>query len=313
MNELQSILLSERPLLISSDGYRRLMVGAFPMVQPTESLLRPQTYREESREAFSRIVETLVAQPDDNPDVNITMDYDSQELHPDTVAYHRVWGLVTAASRWYFSSQQLERDLMAAEQNPLISSHLLHVNSPGGEAWYLDRLSATLRQLSKPVVTLYEMCCSAAYHIGCHGSRVYATTQFDFVGCIGTMVSFYDFQGYYEQLGIKLIKAKADGSDLKNKMFDDLRQGKPQQYIDEVLNPLNDRLLQTVKAQRPQLAKLDDDAPVLRGETYFTHTAEEIGLCDGQRTLQEAVAECAGLGRKWSDSQQKKQHLYNVL
>ena len=241
------------------------------------------------------------------------MDYDSQELHPDTVAYHRVWGLVTAASRWYFSSQQLERDLMAAEQNPLISSHLLHVNSPGGEAWYLDRLSATLRQLSKPVVTLYEMCCSAAYHIGCHGSRVYATTQFDFVGCIGTMVSFYDFSDYYARLGIKLVEAKADGSDLKNKMFDNLRKGKPEQYVSDVLNPLNADFLATVRAQRPQLASLADDAPVLRGETFYTAAAQEVGLCDGQRTLEQAVSEAAQMGRRWSETSRQKSAVYNAL
>lgn len=319
MNELQSILLGDMPLLISADGYRRLMVSAFPLATPTSFFIESKTYEQKSREEFDKLLQSLRKQltrvsADANiPEVTLTMDYDSPELPDGSVAYHRLWGIVTAESRYYFSTKQLERDLLAAEQNPQITSHLLHVKSPGGEAYYLDRLSETMQQLEKPVVVLYEMACSAAYHIACHGRRVYATTAFDFVGCIGTMVSFYDFQAYYDKLGIRLIEAKADGSDLKNKKFDDLRQGKPQQYIDEVLNPLNDRLLQTVKAQRPQLAKLDDDAPVLRGETYFTRTAEEIGLCDGQRTLAEAVMECAGLGRKWSDSQQKKQQLYNVL
>ena len=31
MKELQNILLSDMPLLISTDGYRRLMVEAFPL------------------------------------------------------------------------------------------------------------------------------------------------------------------------------------------------------------------------------------------------------------------------------------------
>lgn len=325
MRELQSILLSDMPLLISADGYRRLMVSAFPLVTPTEFFFESKTYEQESREAFEALRKAIgpklrqlarqavTARPGDDPDINLTMDYDDPDLQEDSIAYHRVFGIITASSRWYFSSQRMERDLLAAEQNPLICGHLIHVSSPGGEAWYLDRLDETLRQLEKPVVVIYEMACSAAYHIACHGRRVYATTDFDFVGCIGTMVSFYDFRDYYAKLGIREVTAKADGSDLKNKMFDDLRDGKPRQYVESVLNPLNAVFLDTVRRQRKPLASLDDDAPVLRGETYYTDAAVEVGLCDGRRTLPEAVAECWQLGREWSDSRRTRLALYNAL
>ena len=302
MKELQNILLSDMPLLISTDGYRRLMVEAFP-ITPSSFLFQPKSYQDKVKEVVQQFPEEL----------HLTVDFSSPELQEGSVAYHRVWGVVTAESRWMFSSKQLEKDLLAAEQNPQITSHLLHINSPGGEAYYLDRLSETLRQLEKPVITLYEMACSAAYYIGCHGQKVYATTLFDFAGCIGTMTSFYDSQPYYEKLGIKLVEAKADGSDLKNKMFDDLRKGKAEQYIKEVLNPMNDAFLQEVRQQRKKLAALPDDAPVLRGETFFTAAAEEIGLCDGQRTLEQAAQECAELGRRWSETTRKKQAVYNAI
>lgn len=320
MNELQSILLSDMPLLISTDGYRRLMVSAFPP-QPTAFFFESKDYRQESKEAFQDIIRQLKAesavmasmQGDRDPEFNITIDYEDPELPQDSVAYHRVWGIVTADSRWYFSSKRLEQDLLQAEQNPQISCHLLHINSPGGEAWYLDRLSETLRQCQKPVITLYEMMCSAAVFIGCHGRKVYATTQFDFVGCIGTMTSFWDFRQYYEQMGIKHIEAKATQSDLKNKIFDNLREGKPRQYIEEVLNPLNASFLAEVKAMRPGLASLDDDAPVLRGETFYTQPAQELGLIDGQRTLLQAVSECHDLGVAWRQESEKKNSFYQLL
>lgn len=302
MKELQNILLSDMPLLISTDGYRRLMVSAFPMV--SASLFgNPETYREKTAKALQSLPEEL----------QLTVDFTSPELKDNSVAYHRVWGIVTAQSRYYFSSKQLEQDLMAAESNPQITSHLLHINSPGGEAYYLDRLGESLRKCQKPIITLYEQACSAAYFIACHGRRVYATTAFDFVGCIGTMTSFYDFQPYYEKLGIKLVEAKAKNSDLKNKMFDDLRNGKPQQYIEEVLNPLNDAFLKEVRLQRKALASLDDDAPVLRGETYFTEVAKKIGLCDGQSDIVSAALEAAALGAKWQELEKKKQSVYQAI
>ena len=180
----------------------------------------------------------------------------------------------------------------------LISAHLLHINSPGGEAWYMDRLSETLRNAKKPILAIYEeYCASAAYYIGCHGQKLYATTSHDFVlGCIGTMCSFWNFEPYFEKLGLKKITAKATNSTRKNKVFEDLKDGKTEEYIKNVLDPMNEQFLAEVKAMRPKLSELGDDAPVLQGESFYTDPAEEVGLIDGKRTLLEAIAEVAQMG-----------------
>lgn len=314
-NEIQTLLLSTLPLWISTDGYRRLMVSAFPLngvatpisidkeVEQTmtheevkEYLMSHTWYQYMTHQALCSIQKVMAQQPDAK-EVNITDDYASPQLKEGTIAYHRIFGVVTASSNWYFSSKQLEMDIMAAEDNPSISAHLLHINSPGGEAWYMDRLSETLRQAKKPIIAIYECyCCSAAYYIGCHGQKLYATTDHDFVGCIGTMCSFYDFEPYFAKLGIKKVTAKATNSQLKNKVFDDLSAGKPEEYIKNVLDPMNEKFLSEVKAMRPELAKLEDDAPVLQGESYYSAPAEEIGLIDGKRTLLEAILEASQLG-----------------
>lgn len=321
-NEIQTLLLSTLPLWISTDGYRRLMVSAFPLngvatpisidkeVEQTmtheevkEYLMSHTWYQYMTHQALCGI-QKVMAQQSDAKEVNITDDYASPQLKEGTIAYHRIFGVVTASSNWYFSSKQLEMDIMAAEDNPGISAHLLHINSPGGEAWYMDRLSETLRQAKKPIIAIYECyCCSAAYYIGCHGQKLYATTDHDFVGCIGTMCSFYDFEPYYEKLGIKKVVAKATNSQLKNKVFDDLSAGKPEEYIKNVLDPMNEKFLSEVKAMRPELAKLEDDAPVLQGESYYSAPAEEIGLIDGKRTLMEAILEASQLGDAYLGTQ----------
>lgn len=307
MNEILRILLSERPLFITSDGYRLLVMSVLPYMRLTDAAKVPDvsaffgwdppTYKEETDKAVASL-KKIISEDDVTKAISVTNEFDNQELPQDTIAYHRVWGFITAASRWYFSSKQLEQDLIAAEQNPQISSHLLHVNSSGGEAWYLDRLSETLRSLVKPVFTVCEnVTASAAYYIGCHGQKVYAVTKNDIFGSIGAMTSFHDYEGWYEQMGIKLIEAKATRSDLKNKMTADLIDGKPKQFIVEILDPLDEQFLAEVCSQRPKLAAADKDHPVLRGHIYYTDRAEEVGLIDGQRTLLEALAELSALVR----------------
>lgn len=330
MNELQTLLASGKPLFITIDGFRQAMLAAFPLNGNAEeqsaakaaygfsqaemmAYLKNHTwYQLESHVALQELQKTL-AQDDGTPAVTLTDEFDDEQLPDNSIAYHRVWGTVMADSYWWFSSKQLAADLQAAEANPQISCHFLHINSPGGEAWYLDRLSETLRSCEKPILTFYEqMCCSAGYYIGCHGQRIYALTDNDYVGCIGTMCSFYDFEPYFAKLGIKRVEAKATNSDLKNKTFDDLRHGKDEKYVHDILDPLNIQFLAEVRSQRSRLADLPDDAPVLRGETFYTPQAMEIGLADGTRTMAEAIAEAVTMGREYTDANKLKTAIYNI-
>lgn len=324
MNEIQQLLLSDSPLLISRSGYLQLMVSAFPALKNEVSLVgkvaQPsqffgfdmKTYSEQTKEQLEKIKKSM-QQVSSVKELNVTCDYSSPDLPDESIAYHRIFGLITAESSWRFSTKQLEADIIAAEANPQISSHFLHVNSPGGEAWYLDRLGETMGKCEKPIMVLYENCCSAAYHIACYGTKVYANTKFDFVGCIGTITSFWDFEEYYKSLGIKKVEAKATRSDLKNKMFDDLVDGKPKQFVENVLDPLNEEFISTVRSQREQLAALPDDHPALRGETYYTDDAVEIGLADGCRTFFEAVGECAAHGHEYEETRKAKEFVYNSI
>lgn len=331
MNELQNLLASGKPLFITIDGFRQAMLAAFPLnetaaVQPEEipahgfsqtevaAYLKDHTwYQFETHVALQELQKTL-AQSDDTPAITLTDEFDDEQLPDNSIAYHRVWGTVMADSYWWFSSKQLAADLQAAEANPQISCHFLHINSPGGEAWYLDRLSETLRVCQKPILTFYEqICCSAGYYIGCHGNRIYALTDNDYVGCIGTMCSFYDFEPYFAKLGIKRVEAKATNSDLKNKTFDDLRHGKDEKYVHDILDPLNAQFLAEVRSQRSRLADLPDDAPVLRGETFYTPQAIEQGLADGTRTMAEAIAEAVTMGREYTDANKLKTAIYNIV
>lgn len=325
MYDLIQLLFSERPLWMTPEGYRQLMMLALSMQNthlPADKVdipavkefffFDPPTYKEEAHKALAKL-KVKLAQEETTKSIKLTDEFDSPELPQNSIAYHRIFGTIFADSRWWASTKQLEHDVLMAEQNPAISCHFMHINSPGGEAWYLDRLSETLQNSQKPIIVLCEeMCASAAYLIACHGNKVLASTQYDFIGSIGTMTSFHDFEPYYEKLGIKKVEAYATNSDLKNKLVRDLREGKPQQFIERVLDPLNEMFMATVRSQRTQLAQAEDSAPVMRGEIFYTQDAASEGLIDGTSTFVDAVADAYQMGCNYSEAQRLKTQLYNI-
>ena len=316
----QLLTLNTHQLLITAEGFASAMIEAFPLVavdgqQPTSFFFYedPPTYKETSQKALSLLLKNIVARSE-LQGITITDNFSAEDLPEGSIAYHRIWGFITADCRWYFSSKQFECDLLEAEANPAITCHLLHVNSPGGEAWYLDRLSETMRSLSKPIVSLVEQYnCSASYYITCHSSFIASLTANDTIGCIGTMLEAFNYDGWFEKFGIKRIVARASKSDLKNKKSEDLLNGKTKQYIKEDLDPLNEQFLSAVLAARPQLSNLPEDDPVFRGETFSTPLAIEKGLIDASMTFIEAIAKAIELGNEYAELEKVKKSALNYL
>lgn len=318
---LREILLSKKSqLLITAEGHASMMMEAFPIIPSSGNIpvsfffdYDPPTYKETSSKALKAIQKKIKANAE-LTDVHLTDEFDSPELPEGSIAYHRIWGFITASSKWYFSSKQFEADLLNAEANPAISCHFIHANSPGGEAWYMDRLSQTMRNLQKPVITLYEQYnCSACYYITCHSNYLAALTENDFVGCIGTMIDTYDYDGYFEKLGIKHIQARAHQSDLKNKKFDDLKNDDQEQYITDVLDPLTEQFIAEVRSCRKNMADTSNEDPALRGEVFYTQKGIEKGLVDGCMNFIEAVTKAAEMGDSYRTSQEQKKNALNYL
>lgn len=291
---IQLLTSPQARLLITQDEYVSAMLACFPIGNQIPSVsVDDKSYKDTLSE------ETVLAKSS----IPITDNFTSNEIEAGTLAYHRIRGLITAESWWYFSTKQFEQDLLLAESNPNITCHFLHITSGGGDAWYLDRLSETMRSLSKPIYSFVERVCgSAAYYIGCHGNTIKALTQNDTIGCIGSMTAFWDSDPYFEALGFNKIEEYARISDLKNKKQNDLKAGKPEQFIREELDPLAEQFREVVRTARPELAALQLDHPALRGETFDAAHSIDVGLIDGITTLDEALTEAQELGRKWDET-----------
>jgi len=248
-----------------------------------------KTYLEEQTENILQINNSL--------NIPITTDYYNEELEDQSVAIHPVKGIIMAESYYGFSTKDFVNNLLAAENNPGIFSHVLAVNTGGGMAHYLDVAASTIKKLKKPVLVHFEQnLASAGYYIAASADKIYANSKFDRAGSIGTMVSMVDFVPLLEQFGAKEIEAYATLSTLKNKVENDLLDGKPEDYIKEVLDPLNEGFIQSVKSGRPGVESVNESEGVLNGRMFYAEQAIKNKMVDGIKSINQVISEAYEFG-----------------
>ena len=222
----------------------------------------------------------------------------SDEAEPGSVALHHIYSTVFYDSWWGFSTRDFVDNLLMAEDRPEFVAHLLVVDSPGGEIFYCHEAAAAIRKCRKPVIAVCEeMCASAAYWIASAADKVYAVSPFSEVGSIGVMARFVDGREWYRSNGFKEIEVYATGSDLKNKVYNDAVDGKPEEYIHRFLDPVLETMLGDIRTSRT----IPDGSDVLRGEIYYAQDAQALGLIDGIRSVEECLQEAHDLGTKSDD------------
>lgn len=296
--EIRSLLTSPQ-LLILRSSYNELR----HLYNPENVNLLKQADFKNYKDQVSQDL-ALITQNDDAEKYIFTTDYNSTEIPDGSLAFHEILGSIVSDSRWWFSTLQFERDIKAAEANPNICAHFLFIKSPGGEAYYLDELSKTLKSCTKPLyVFIRQMCASAAYYIACHGTVVKANTANDIIGSIGTKVSFLDWDSYDEKQGLRRVEYYATNSQLKDRKYKGLIEGKGKEklFIETELDPLNIQFMNTVRSCRKKIAAMDYDNPVLQGETFRAEIAmtPEVGLIDGIISFDEAIIEAKQLAHTY--------------
>lgn len=238
-------------------------------------------------------------------EINLTTEFDSLEIKDNSIAYYKVDGVIIAEDYWwYFSTMRFVDQLKMAEANPQINAHFIHIKSGGGEAWYLEKVFQAMGACSKPTYVLIEKVnCSAAYYLSCSAKKIVSLSINDIIGSIGVMSSTWNFDKYYEKEGIKRVVENAHKSDLKNKKYKDFANGKPEQYIKEELDPLQEQFETAVRSARTAIALLPDDHPAVRGETFDAIRAKEIGLIDDiVASVEDAILECHALGMEYKNN-----------
>lgn len=244
---------------VSSDSFQRVLADS----------------RKSYREYFAQVdVSPLVA-----------FDFDSPDLQEGSIAYHPVFGPVCYRSRWRFSTERFMQDLQTAEENPAIIAHIIHVDSVGGEAFGCHEAFEAVKALKKPCYGVIDtVAASAGYYLVAAADKIYASSIFSEVGCIGTMGVLYDDSGWLEQIGLEEHEYYSTYSPLKNKVFNDAREGNGDEFVKKWLDPMALRFIEDIKSVRSGITQTAQE-----GESYYTTEALAAGLIDGENTLEDVV------------------------
>lgn len=215
-----------------------------------------------------------------------------QDIASGSVAYHPVFGEIVYGYHWYkASTMELMDNLKAAEANPAISAHIIHIDSHGGEAFGLHEAFGLIRSLKKPCFAVVESCAaSAGYYLAAGCDKIYTTSKFSYVGSVGIMMVLVDESKYLEDLGIKVTELYSNYSPLKNADSRKLEEGETQEFIEKHLDPLAKAFIEDVKTARKKVA---EDSDALKGEIYMAEEGQEIGLIDGVKSFDDALAALA--------------------
>ncbi|QTE38510.1 S49 family peptidase [Mucilaginibacter gossypii] len=206
--------------------------------------------------------------------------------------------IVSASDPWYGLKGTLEaaQELQAFEADPNIIGTVLVLESGGGAVYAIKPIADVMNQLTKPVVTYSRtILASAAYRIAANTDYILMYHQHGIVGSLGTMASFSDMQPMFEKWGMKFNEYYASASVLKNKTYNDAKNGDGKALIEKVLNPMNDQFIGDIKSLRGD--KLDAKTPAIyQGETFMASPqAISLGLIDALGNLSDAIAMVSAL------------------
>ncbi len=188
-------------------------------------------------------------------------------------------------------AQQMSTWLADMEKRQNISSVVMVVDTPGGEARAANAFTSTIGKMKKPVLTYVDgMAASLGMWLTAASDEVYVSSKLDEVGSIGSYVMFADFRDRFEKMGIKIHEIYAPQSTDKNKDYRDALEG-DYTAISADLEKLVNEFIGYIKTERPAAAK--HESKWNSGKMFYAEDAKKIGLIDGISSLDKVVSKAA--------------------
>lgn len=220
-----------------------------------------------------------------------------------SIAIMRINGIIQKESDMCTKGlDEYENELEYLGQNGNVKGVALEIHSPGGTAIGGDVFGQAIsnfeKKFGKPLaVVIKSMAASAAYGIASQAPMIFVSSDTAEAGSIGTMATLYDDLAYLDQMGVKEIVVRATKSFNKNEEYYQATQGNPIPLQKNVLDPLNERFINSIKkARRGKLdlkttSKTEDGESVpdiFTGKVYFGQDIISAGLADAMGGREEA-------------------------
>lgn len=198
-----------------------------------------------------------------------------------------------------YTGRPLIRQLDTWRDNGRIKAVVIHVNSPGGGTAIAQEIYDAIlrvREENKPVViSMASVAASGGYYISCAADRVVANPG-TLTGSIGTIMSFNNFEGAMDKLGISLETIKSgefkDVGNYSRKMTDE-----EELMLKSVIMDSYEQFVDVVVEGRSM--ERDDVYALADGSVFTGSQAYNLGLVDTLGGLYEALdlaGDLAGLG-----------------
>jgi protease IV len=211
---------------------------------------------------------------------------------PDTILRIPIYGgMMKHEGPCNYGMTNVENLLFAAAANDNIVGVVLDIDSGGGEAGAVPPALAGInafKAAGKPIVAYCDVACSAAYWTAAATDRIFAANDITATfGSIGAMTQFVDIIPYLESLGYKVHTIYPPESSEKNKAFMLALEGKYEQITSEILSPLAQKFIDSIKALRS--FSVDDNHIVFKGATFRANEALSINLIDQIGSFEDAL------------------------
>jgi signal peptide peptidase SppA len=168
-----------------------------------------------------------------------------------------------------------------ADKDPSIGAIVLNIDSPGGTVNGTEELGNIIRQTKKPIIAFVEdMAASAAYWLAAACDEIIANNSTAQVGSIGVLTSFMDMQPALELQGYKFHLITAPQSTDKVKTWQQLRSGNYEEYKENVLKPLAQKFIDSVKSDRPSAEEKHFTADIYFAQDVVGSLIDKIGNFD---------------------------------
>jgi len=202
--------------------------------------------------------------------------------------------LMRSFSFWFWSYEEIQRDVALALADASVSAVLLEIDSPGGLVAGCDDLAAWLRGMAqggtKPIEAFVGgAAASAAYYVASAASRI-GMGSGSMAGSIGTVIEYVDVEPMFEAAGARIVRVVAEQS--PNKRLDpESETGRAE--LQALVDAGGAEFVAAVAAGRGV-----SEAEVMErfGQGLVFDAGEAIarGMADTRTTLEEMIAELAG-------------------
>lgn len=208
------------------------------------------------------------------------------DLPDSKVAVHMIKGLMLKndAVCGPTGMKTIARNMLEADRNPGIASHVLVIESGGGQTSSIHPLKEAISKLSKPIVCFVDdQAASAGYYAASLTDHIMAS-QDALVGSIGVFISFSSRpKESTSSDGIVHKRIYADSSPEKNIEMEQAIMGNYSLIKENLLNPIDAKFMADIRKNRPNVTDKQLQGGILNADQCIGTLVDSIG------TLEQAI------------------------